>query len=66
MHMYANVVSTIGSWFVTSIFRWISGCSMILIIGTFHEILWVSGCVYWITIRATTASTSFAHGWKQN
>jgi hypothetical protein len=66
MHMYVEVVSTVGSGFVIGIFHWIGGCSMVFIIDTLDQILWISGCVYWITTGVVTTSTSFACGWKPN
>jgi hypothetical protein len=59
MHMYADIVSIVGSGFVTSIFHWIGGRSTFFTKATFDQILWVSGCVYWITTGVTTVSSNF-------
>jgi hypothetical protein len=66
MHMYVDIILIVGNGFVTGIFHKIGGHSTIFTKGTHDQILWVSGCVYWIATWTMTVSTSFARGWEPN
>jgi hypothetical protein len=63
-YAHANAISTIGWAFVIDILCWTSGHSIVPIISTFGQIVWLSGCVCWTITNIATISIGSTCGWE--